>query len=629
LNYWSLGVEEQFYLVYPTLFLFVAWWARKRSFRTRFTVVLLFVIVASYTFSIVFTSSNPQGAYFSPFTRACELALGGLIAVQGPLLRRLPPHWAGLASWVGLVTIVLSAVTLNEASVYPGAVVALPILGAGLVIAAGASGPTWGAERMLALRPLQFVGAISFSLYLWHWPILQIAWQSRGVTTFSVWNNILLLLGAGVVATLTYYFFENPLRRSKFLGRRRWASIVMGLCLVAATIAVTTIEARRPTVNLENLATPGLAQLNTGQGCPPVQQHAVQQLMGSDRTAHSVVARVLLLGDSTACSMLPGLEAVGNPVGVKVENAAVIGCGIVSGEIAPQYVDGRNVNAHTATCQLSANRAELRALRAATPNVVLWASSWERMPLVVGAGANQKVVQPGSPQWYAVLQQRMTARARDFTATGATVYMLTQPPFVNVGRKTSGPTPQDQQFERLNTFLTDFAAHTPHVRVLDLAARVCPSGPPCPVTTDGVWVRGDGAHYTPEGSLWAARWVMARLGIPALENEADNSLPAMTMSQVSAKGVLSGTHALGTIASFNLGGIDRVQFKISGASLKKAILVPGVALSDPLPTAWVNWWNTREVSNGTYEVRSIVSNAAGHAYSSKGVTFKVVNSRQD
>ena len=149
----------------------------------------------------------------------------------------------------------VSSLTLNGSSLYPGALVAIPTLGAGLVVAAGAAAPTWGVERLLRRKTFQFLAAISFPLYLWHWPILEIAAQSRGVMSLSVWDNVGLLLVAGVLATLTYYFFENPIRHSRFLARRRWASIIMGLCLIAATLAVTTYEQRRPTVNLGILTT--------------------------------------------------------------------------------------------------------------------------------------------------------------------------------------------------------------------------------------------------------------------------------------------------------------------------------------------------------------------------------------
>jgi hypothetical protein len=395
----------------------------------------------------------------------------------------------------------------------------------------------------------------------------------------------------------------------------------MGLCLVAATVTVTTFEARRTTVQLGNLATPDLAHLNTGQGCPSPSPQQLRGLMGDEQgTRHPVVARVMLVGDSTACTMLPGLQAVGHPAGVQVENAAVVGCGVVAGEIAAQnFIGDTTIDASTRFCQRRANAAEAKDLRSGTPNVVLWSSSWERNSLVVGTGDHQKVVAPGSSQWYTVLRQRMEARVQDFTSLGATVIMVTQPPFVDLG-KTSGPTAQDEQFERLNNFLTDFAAHTPHVRVVDLSARVCPSGPPCPILVNGLWLRGDGAHYGPDGSLWVARWLMPQLGIPALDTPM-NSMPVMTVQGTPNGSVFTGTHALATTASFNV-GVARVKFRVTGGTLRHAVV--GTAESSGAFWGWL--WNTSEVPNGTYEVRSIAYDSAGASSVSKAITVRVVNS---
>ena len=252
----------------------------------RITIVLLAVIFASYALSIVLTSVNAQSAYFSLLTRSWELALGGLIAVHGAFFRRIPQVWAAVASWVGLAVILVASVTLTGSSVYPGALVAIPTFGAGLVIAAGAAEPKWGVERLLRRQPFPFLAAISFSLYLWHWPILEIAAQSRGVTSLPAWDNVLLLLAAGVLATLTYYFFENPFRHSRYLARRRWASLLMGLCLIAATLAVTTYEESRPTIDLGILAT-----VASGSICPSPSPSVVSHLRSSYAPAQAPGAR--------------------------------------------------------------------------------------------------------------------------------------------------------------------------------------------------------------------------------------------------------------------------------------------------------------------------------------------------
>jgi peptidoglycan/LPS O-acetylase OafA/YrhL len=613
-NYWSLAVEEQFYIVYPTLFLLIGWWARNGSFRTRLTIILVAVIIASYVFSITDTFGDAQGAYFSLLTRAWELALGALIAVHGRHLQRIPQVWAAVGSWVGLTIIMVASVTLTGSSRYPGALVAIPTLAAGLIVAAGAAQPAWGVERLLRRRTFQFLAAISFPLYLWHWPILEIAAQRRGVARLPVWDNMLLLLVSGVLATLTYYFFENPIRHNRSLATRRWASLALGGCLIVSTLTFTTVMIH---VHAQGaLATPGLANLKTGDACPAPTKQELRTLMGTGPTTnHRIVARILLVGDSTACTMLPGLEAVGAPAGVQVEDGAVIGCGIVSGQIPPSIVNGVEDNT-SRTCQSRANAAEARAIRSGRPDIVLWASTWERSALVVGSGKHRRVLTPGSRQWYAVLQKRIDERVRRFTATGATVVMLTQAPFAGVPGQ---QTPQDMDFERLNALLTQFASTHSKVKLVNLAARVCPSGPPCPLVVDGLSARGDGEHYTTEGSLWVARWLMPQLGITALDRPVA-ALPTIKILKPVNGAVLKGASPLVAVEAFNI-GVANVDFVATGNSLRHAVIGDAV-LTDGY---WALDWNTNSVPDGTYTLRSVASNSAGDQSTSKAITVRVSN----
>jgi peptidoglycan/LPS O-acetylase OafA/YrhL len=526
LNYWSLGVEEQFYIVYPTLFLLIGWWARKGSFRTRLTIVLVAVIVASYTFSVVYTSVNSQGAYYSLLTRSWELALGGLIAVHGRRLQRIPQAWAALGSWLGLAAIMVSSVTLTGSSLYPGALVAIPTLGTGLVVAAGAAQPKWGVERLLRHRTFQFVAAISFSLFLWHWPILEIAAQRRGVTSLPVWDNIGLLLVAGVLATLTYYFFENPIRHSRFLARRRWTSLILGLCLIAATLAVTTYVQHEPYVNLGILT-----NVTSGSVCKSPPQSAVSKLTSTYTSGHahpasdSDLRQVVLVGDSTACTMLPGLQAVGPSYGLRFEDGSVIGCGVVSGTIAPNYIFGTvNVSAYTVKCQGEANLVESQTIGRYRPTLVVWGSTDERNSIVVDTPTGSKVIDSGSPEWRSVMLQRMDNRVDKFVASGARVILLLEPPQVHSGTPALNST--DLAYEHMNDLLKEVAARHPrHVAVVNLEARVCPSGPPCQFVVDGFGanpkktvvqnifdaIRPDQIHYSAASSLWVAKWLVPRI----------------------------------------------------------------------------------------------------------------------
>jgi SGNH domain (fused to AT3 domains)/Bacterial Ig domain len=432
-----------------------------------------------------------------------------------------------------------------------------------------------------------------------------------------VWDNVVLLLVATLAATVTYRLIENPIRHSRSLVARRWASLSLGGCLIASTLVCTTVV-----IHLHQqvaLATPGLANLKTGAACPGPTSQNFKGLIGtSPTTTHRTVARVLLIGDSTACTMLTGLEAVGAPVGVRIEDGAVIGCGVVSGEIAPRVVDGANVNSPSQTCQSRASAAEEQALRSGAPNVVLWASTWERSSLVAGSGSDQKILTPGSRRWYATLQERMQQRVRRLTASGATVVLLTQPPFVEFG-KTGVPTSQDKDFERLNAFLSEFAAHTPHVKLIDLSSFVCPSGPPCPMDVNGLAPRGDGDHYSGEGSLFVARWLMPQIGIEALHNP-DTALPVMRMVDPVNGSVLRRTQDVIAIASFNF-GLAKVEFQVTGNGLLNTDIGTAVYVRNLQALRW----NTTSVPNGTYSIRSVAYNVAGDTSASKGITVHVKN----
>jgi peptidoglycan/LPS O-acetylase OafA/YrhL len=234
---WSLSVEEQFYFVWPVLVLVVAAVARSVSLRLRLGIVLGVITVASFVWSVVQTSHNGVWAYFSPFTRAWELAIGGLLAIAAPLVSRLPSKWAWVMGYLGLGGIILSAVLYSAQTPYPGSAVALPVMGAVLIIGAGSALGGPGVERVLAPRPVQWLGARSYSWYLWHWPLLVIPAEYAG-KSLSVWQNLFWVLLALVAAMVSYRAIERPIRGSRGLRARPLLSIAMGACLLVASLAV-------------------------------------------------------------------------------------------------------------------------------------------------------------------------------------------------------------------------------------------------------------------------------------------------------------------------------------------------------------------------------------------------------
>ncbi len=248
-NFWSLSVEEQFYLVYPALFLLINSLRSRVSFRARLALGLGVVIASSLTLSILQTASNPTVAFFSPWTRAWELALGGLIAVGSSLFSTLPARAATILTWSGLAAILFSGTAFTSQSAYPGWMVAVPVVGTAMTIAGGIPVPRGGAERLLGLGPFLWLGARSYSFYLWHWPILIIAAESQNATALSFPVDLGLLAVALGVSVVSYAWIENPLRQSVFLRSRRRNSILLGLLLTATTLAATTLLLQGHSVN--------------------------------------------------------------------------------------------------------------------------------------------------------------------------------------------------------------------------------------------------------------------------------------------------------------------------------------------------------------------------------------------
>jgi len=228
-----------------------------------------------------------------------------------------------------------------------------------------------------------------------------------------------------------------------------------------------------------------------------------------------------VIGDSTACTLLPGLEAVGPSFGLQFENGAVIACGIVSGQLPPVVIHNQEFysNSFTKACQGQANRAEEVAINRYKPRIIVWASTEERDSIVVSGRTGSTTLESGTRRWRAVMLQRMELRVRQFTATGARVILLLEPPSIHGGNQ-SVPNASDRAFEQMNDLLREVAAQDPHrVAVVNLSERVCPSGPPCPYVVDGhgtisdprAAIRPDNVHYLPAGSLWVATWLVPQL----------------------------------------------------------------------------------------------------------------------
>jgi peptidoglycan/LPS O-acetylase OafA/YrhL len=227
-HFWTLAVEEQFYLVWPVVLSLVL---AAAFLRKRLLLVVVAAGAASLAWSIHATAATPTSAYFSTPARAWELALGAALAIAVPHLGRVP----AAAGWIGLACIVAAAVTFSASTSFPGYAALLPTVGAALVIAAGIGRPG-GAGRFLSLAPLRYVGDRSYAFYLWHWPVLVIAAEYAGHDLSSA-ARLGLLAGAFLLSIVSYALFENPIRHMRWrpqTGALMWpasAAVILAVAL--------------------------------------------------------------------------------------------------------------------------------------------------------------------------------------------------------------------------------------------------------------------------------------------------------------------------------------------------------------------------------------------------------------
>lgn len=256
LHLWSLAIEEQFYLVWPTLLLAVTWLWRRRggSARPAIWVTLAVVLVGSLALGIHLTDEQPAAAYFSTFGRAWELALGAVLALVGAV--RIPRAAAAAIGWGGLGAIAYSAFAFEASTPFPGIAALLPTVGTACVILAGSSvhaRARAAPASLLSLPPVRYVGRISYSWYLWHWPAL--------IFAAIVWGPLSVAAGLAVVAAswiptaATHRWIEDPVRLSRALSLRPNRALAIGLgCMAIGVSAGLMLTDLQPTLHTAPLS---------------------------------------------------------------------------------------------------------------------------------------------------------------------------------------------------------------------------------------------------------------------------------------------------------------------------------------------------------------------------------------
>ncbi len=338
LHTWSLSVEEQYYLVWPTLLIALMLVARKRwgVFTRLLLTALLLVGITTFAAGVRMTDSDPPGAFFLMPMRAWEFALGGALVLAAPTIARWPTFVRTLLFVIGIALIAVATVTLDSSVAYPGTAVLWPTLGTVALIAAGCGPGFAPVQGWLSSRGMVAIGQLSYSWYLWHWPLLALARANALGERDLTRDGTIALLSLGL-AWLTYHFVEHPIRTRQYPGFRATRTTLLSGAAMSAVVVccaltlgfVAQYSHAHPTDRQLKLTAEAVHDRPSSTAACLERQHAKFATLVHDRhciTRPSQPVDIVLWGDSHANHWFPLMRAASRELDMNVEEFTRAAC---------------------------------------------------------------------------------------------------------------------------------------------------------------------------------------------------------------------------------------------------------------------------------------------------------------
>lgn len=239
-HFWSLSIQGQFYVIWPFVIMLAAVLAKKllkTPLRKTLLSMMSVIFVLSLSYSVYKTADNQPWAYFDSFARAWEFSIGGMFALLLPYLR-LPKAISFIIGWLGLAIICLTGILLSVSTVFPGYAALLPISGVLFILISSENASVFGVTRILSIKPLTFMGGLTYGIYLWHWPLLVLFKYYFDISDVSFVQGLLLIIITIILSYVSYKTIEVPIRSISVK-----ASVKKGTSVVIASIVTALVFA--------------------------------------------------------------------------------------------------------------------------------------------------------------------------------------------------------------------------------------------------------------------------------------------------------------------------------------------------------------------------------------------------
>jgi peptidoglycan/LPS O-acetylase OafA/YrhL len=352
-HYWSLSIEEQFYMFWPIIIIGCGVLAKKtrKSFRSILFISLSAIVTASFIASIIYTIKEPEAAYFLTQTRVWELGLGGLLALLP--ISSPSKHIAESLRILGLGLIIVACFMFSSATAFPGYMALIPTIGTILLVVAHQKSPKWGTYSLLSSQLFSYLGNISYSLYLWHWPIISFYSSFYG-SNISALPGVCIFITSILLAHLTKIYVEDPFRSGRFRIMSISRSFTLGLSSIASCLLLTAgihggikIQTRHidlpltdypgPAAILEGVSVPDVSEflpssLTLKQDLPEVYRQGCHvrpndfELSPCDYGNQDSDFRVVIVGDSHAAHWIPALRVIAEERNWRLTTHTKSGC---------------------------------------------------------------------------------------------------------------------------------------------------------------------------------------------------------------------------------------------------------------------------------------------------------------